>query len=271
MKMVTGVPSPTLFPDSFYFVGSVSPERHLLQTTVGVKRMVETAISSGAELVIVDTTGLVDGQIGRALKASKVDLVRPDHIVCFQKASELESLIKGIEISSCHHIHRLEPSRKVKKKSQNSRRIYRQKQFSKYFSGFASHQFQFSQLRGQRTVFLNGRRANNRELENLSHIVGDRVLYAEWSSRGLFLVTIDKISRPNASRLYNHLSLKDLRADTNKGFQRLVTALMDEQGEPICLGLIEDIDFDRYTMTVRCKKEAIESARAIQFSQFQIQ
>ena len=30
MKIFTQDPAPALFPDSFYFVGSVSPERHLL-------------------------------------------------------------------------------------------------------------------------------------------------------------------------------------------------------------------------------------------------
>ncbi len=270
MKIVSGDLSPTLFPDSFYFVGSISPERHLLQTTVGVKRMVETAVSSGAEMVIVDTTGLVDGPIGRTLKSSKIDLIRPDHIICFQRVGELETLIKGIETSGCCRIHRLKPSRYVKRRSQNSRRIYRSKQFGEYFSGFASQDFQFPQLRGQRTIFLNGRRANDRELENLSEIVDDRVLYAEWSFKGLFLVTVDRISGLAARKLCSHLSIEELCANTPEDFQQLVTALIDEQGEPICLGLIEAIDFSRGIMNVKCEKSAGELARAIQFSDFRL-
>ncbi len=268
MKIAAKDSSPTLFPDSFYFVGSVSPERHLLQTAVGIKRMVDAAIAAGAELVVVDTTGLVDGQIGRALKSSKIDLVRPDHIVCFQRGGELESLIRGIETS--YRIHRLEPSRRVEKKSQNSRRTYRQKQFREYFSGFVSQEFHFSQLRGQRTVFLNGRKANNSELENLSEIVDDKVLYAEWFFRGLFLVTVGKISKPAASRLYNHLSLNELYANTPEIFQRLVTSLIDERGDPICLALIEKTDFARNTLTVKCKEGAAKLVRTIQFSEFRL-
>jgi polynucleotide 5'-hydroxyl-kinase GRC3/NOL9 len=265
-----GEPSPVLLPDSFYFVGSVSPERHLLQTTVGVKRMAEAATSSGAELVIIDTTGLADGPIGRALKSSKIDLIRPDHIVCFQRGSELEALIRGVEANRCCRIHRLEPPRGVKKRNQNSRRIYRQEQFSEYFSGFISHEFQFSQLRGQRTIFLNGRRANDRELENLTQIVDDRVLYAEWSFKGLFLVTLDKISRLTASRLCRHLSIDELSANTPEDLQQLLTALIDKHGEPICLSLIEKVDFSRDTLTAKCRKDAVELARAIQFSSFRL-
>ena len=262
--------SPVLFPDSFYFVGSVSPERHLLQTTVGAKRMVEVAISSGAELVVIDTTGLVDGPIGRILKSSKMDLIRPDHIICFQRASELETLIRGIEASQCCRVHRLKPSRGVRKKSRDSRRAYRQKQFREYFSAFTSHEFQFSQLRGQRTIFLNGRRANDRELENLSEIVDDRVLYAEWSFRGLSLVTVDKISGLAARKLRGHLSINELSANTPEDFQHLLTALIDKRGELICLAFIEKIDFNRGILTLKCGNNAGKLARMIQFSDFRL-
>ena len=270
MKIVKGTPAPTLFPDSFYFVGSVSPGRHLLQTTVGVKRMVESAISSGAELVIIDTTGFVDGPAGRSLKASKIDLVKPDHIVCFQRSSELETLIRGIEPNICRHIHRLEPSRRVEKKSQNSRRAYRQKQFERYFSDFISQEFHFSELRGQRTSFLNGRRANERELENLSGIVDDEVLYAEWSFKGLFIVTADKLPDPAARKLRSYLSIDDLSAHTPDDFQRLIIALVDERGEPICLALLEKMNFGQDRLILKCKKDAAELARVIQFSDFRL-
>jgi len=270
MKIVAEEPFPTLFPDSFYFVGNISPERHLLQTTVGVKRMVEAAISSGAELIITDTTGLVDGAVGKALKSSKIDLIRPDHIACFQRASELENLLRGVEINRGCSIHRLEPSRDVKKKSQDSRRAHRQGQFREYFSEFVSQEFQFSQLRGQRTAFLNGRRANDKELQNLSEIVGDGVLYAEWSFRGLFLVTANEISKLTASRLRSHLSLDDLSANTREDFQQLLTALIDERGEAICLAIIEKVDFGRNILTLKCKNDAAEHARAIQFSGFRL-
>ena len=270
MMIVHGEPSAELFPDSIYFVGSITPERHLTQMVVGAKRMVDAAISAGAERVIVDTTGLVDGNIGRALKSGKIDAIKPDHIVCFQRSSELEILIRGYETNRHCRIHRLEPSRGVKKKSQNSRRSYRQEQFQRYFSKFVSQEFPFSRLRGQRTAFLNGRRANNKELQNLSEIVDDRVLYAEWSFKGLFLVTVNKISTMTASTLRSHLSIDELFAYTPENLQRLLTALVDDRGETICLAIIEKVDFDRNVLTLKCEKDADEFAKAIQFSGFQI-
>ena len=232
--------------------------------------MLEAAIFAGAELVVIDTTGLVDGAAGRALKSSKVDLIRPDHIICFQRSSELESLIKGLEPSTCCRIHRLEPSRSVEKKSQNSRRAYRQKQFQRYFSDSVLQEFPFSELRGQRTSFLNGRRANDRELKNLSEIVDGVVLYAEWSFKGLFIVTVGKIGGMTARKLRSHLSLDELYAHTPGDFQQLVTALIDERGETICLALMESMDFKQGTLVMKCRRDAVKAARIVQFSDFRL-
>jgi len=268
MKIVEGKPAPALFPDSFYFVGSVSPGGHLLQAATGTKRMIEAAVAAGAELVIIDTTGFVDGGIGRALKSSKIDLIRPDHIVCFQRGSELETLIKGFE-QVCS-VHRLEPSRSVQAKSKKSRSAYRQEQFNRYFSRCTIQEIPFSELRGQRTIFLNGRRANDSELKNLSEIVDGVVLYAEWSFKGLFIVTADAITDLIARKLRSHLSIDELSVNIPEKLQRLVTALIDEHGEPICLATIENMDFNQGILSLRCKKDAAKLARAIQFSDFQL-
>lgn len=268
MKQIREDPIRTLFPDSFYFVGSISPERHLLETTVGVKRMVEAANTAGAERIIIDTTGLVGGGVGRALKSGKIELVRPDHIVCFQRGNELEKLIRGFEPG--YRIHRLEPSRGVEKKSQNARRTYRQIQFEKYFAQCSSQEFPFSKLHGQRTIFLNGRQANSKELKNISDVVDDEVLYAEWSFKGLFVVTVDKLSELAARKLRSHLSLDELSTHTPEDFQQLVVALIDKHGEPICLALIEKLDFGQKILIMKCKKNIAEHTKMLQFGKFHL-
>jgi len=269
MKVFADDPSEALFPDAFYFVGSVTPERHLLQTAVGVKRMVEKAESDDADLIIVDTTGLVDRPVGRALKQSKFDLIKPDHVVCFQRDSELEILIKGFEIGSCH-IHRLEPSRYAKKKSQAFRGRYRNNQFSKYFLGTKITKFPFSQLRGQRDAFLNGRQAKPKEIENISQILDMEVIYAEFFFRGMFVVTHDQLGWVERQKLRSQLKIEDLIAKTSDDYKNLLVALIDDNGDDICLGIIEFVDFCDCTMEIRCGIGSPESFRAIQFSDFKV-
>ncbi len=269
MKMVDKEPFSTLFPDSFYFVGSITPERHLLQMIVGSKSMVEKAISLGADLVIIDTTGLISGKIGRALKQNKIDIIKPDHIVCFQKDSELETLIKGVE-SSCHKVYRLEPSRFVEKKSQEYRAKYRQEQFNRYFSEAEIQCISFSGLHGQREIFLNGRKANEKEKENISKIINKDVLYAEWSYRGLFIVIEDYISWETMKCLCSNLKIDELILKSPSDFSKMLVALLDEHGNTLCLGIIEEIDFFECVFTIRCKKGCASASKIIQFSNFKM-
>jgi polynucleotide 5'-hydroxyl-kinase GRC3/NOL9 len=269
MKVVVEEFSSTLFPDAFYFVGNITPERYLLQTAVGAKRMVESAESAYADLIIADTTGWIDRPAGRALKLSKIDLIRPDHVVCFQRGSELEILIKGIELECCH-IHRLEPSRYAERKSQEYRSKYRNDQFVRYFSDFTIQEFQFSQLRGQRNCFLNGRRANEKELDNISQILDAKVLYAELFSYGMFVITHNRLDWIAERRLSSQLKIHELTAKILDDYKNMLVALIDGKGEAICLGLIEYIDFSSGMIGIRCKVGVSDSVKAIQFSDFKL-
>jgi len=269
MKIITDEPLPTLFPDSFYFVGNITPERHLLQTIVGAKRMVENAEKANADLIIIDTTGFVNKSIGRALKLSKIDLIKPDHVVCFQRDSELETLIKGIESESCH-VHRLELSKNLERKSSDFRGRYRNEQFNKYFRDSTVQELQLSQLRGQRDIFLNGRKASEKELDNISQILDCKAIYAEWSFRGLFVVTTQRIDWLASRNISSHLKIEELYAKTPEEFFHLLIALIDSSGEPICLGLIEGINFANGVMKVRCKNGIASYTKVIQFSDFRL-
>lgn len=269
MKLVKENADPTLFPDSFYFVGDVTPEGHLLQSVVGTKRMVESAENANADLIIIDTTGLVDRPIGRFLKLNKIDLVRPDNLVCFQRDRELEILIRSVELDFCK-IYRLEPSKEIERKSQEFRCQYRNEQFSKYFSEFSIQEFDFSQLRGQRDSFLNGRKANEKELNIISQITDHSVLYAEWFYRGILLVTQSKISWQAMKTLCSQLKIDEVVNKIPEDFQNVLVALVNSNGDSICLGLITDIDFSNGIMKVKCMNGIADRVRAIQFSDFKV-
>ncbi|HGJ65117.1 TPA: hypothetical protein ENS27_06975 [bacterium] len=269
MKIYNNESDMTLFPDDFYFVGSVTPERHLIQTVVGAKRMVESAELANADLIIIDTTGLVDRPIGRALKQSKIDLIKPDQIVCFQRERELESLIGGSELDFCQ-IHRLVPSKYAERKSQDYRYRYRNQQFAQYFSDDVVYAFPFSQLKGQRDCFLNGSKATSKELENISTILDTEVIYAEFFCRGLFLITTRELSWTEKQKLCSQLRIDDLTVRVCDCYKNMLVALINSKGDSLCLGLIEFIDFNNYILSIKCKKEIAESAKVIQFSDFRI-
>jgi polynucleotide 5'-hydroxyl-kinase GRC3/NOL9 len=78
--------------DAMQFVGSITPDGLVLQQVVATARLVDRARSE-ADIVVVDTTGVVSGVTGQTLKYHKMELCRPDVVVGMQRGAELEPLI----------------------------------------------------------------------------------------------------------------------------------------------------------------------------------
>lgn len=115
------------------FVGSTSPIGHLLQILVGIKKMVDKAYRLEAEVVIVDTTGFVSGDIARELKIQKIDLLGPRHIIALTRGDELEHIVKIYSRNKNIKIHSLKPNQGARTKSQREREKNREEKFYRYF------------------------------------------------------------------------------------------------------------------------------------------
>lgn len=116
----------------FYFVGDVSPRGNLLPLTVGARLMWEKA-NRAVERIIVDTTGLVRGTIGKILKLYLIDILKPEIVLALFKENELDHILdcfKGIKTPA---IFKIPVSPEVKIKDFLQRRIYRQLKFKEYF------------------------------------------------------------------------------------------------------------------------------------------
>ena len=101
LKMVRGAadlePGQLEAPDALSFVGSTSPEGHLLQVVTGVANLFRRSKEAGADFVVVDSSGLVSGVQGQILKYHKVEMLRPDLVVGLQRGEELLPLLGVIQ------------------------------------------------------------------------------------------------------------------------------------------------------------------------------
>ena len=257
-------------PDALYFVGWTSPEHHLLQCIAGTRLMVDAALKAEADLIVVDTTGYVEGDTAVVLKQHKIELVQPTHLICLHRSRELEAIVASFEGDDTIQTHRLSPHRSVTSKSDDFRRKYRESSFARYFSDCVQEILPFDQIRGQRTPFFNGRQANLKEQEMLSDFVDDRVFYAEWGHRSLVLVTLDVLPNLIQARLKNHLSLKNLVAETPQYFERCLIGLLNASGATISIGVIDTVDFNAEQLTIRCKAGTVAQTQTIQFGRYRM-
>lgn len=78
--------------DRLHFVGSIVPDRLVLQHVVATTALAEAG-RRNADMVVVDTTGAISGVAGETLKYHKVELIRPDIVVALQRGGELEPVL----------------------------------------------------------------------------------------------------------------------------------------------------------------------------------
>jgi polynucleotide 5'-hydroxyl-kinase GRC3/NOL9 len=83
--------------DALSFVGSTSPQGYLLPVVTGVVALAQRARDGGADLLVVDSGGLVSGISGQILKYHKVEMLRPDLVVGLQRGEELQPLLGVIQ------------------------------------------------------------------------------------------------------------------------------------------------------------------------------
>jgi polynucleotide 5'-hydroxyl-kinase GRC3/NOL9 len=76
------------------FLGITSPATCMRETAAATGRLVRRALEIGCDRVLIDTSGLVEGSFGRALKRLKIDATAPHVMVALQRAEECEPILR---------------------------------------------------------------------------------------------------------------------------------------------------------------------------------
>ena len=122
-----------------YFVGAVTPCGHMLPTVIGTHRLQQKAMELGAQVIVVDTTGLVDRrQGGKALKQWKIELLAPCVVIALQRRRELEPILWPLRRDERVRCVELSISPYVVARSREVRIARRQQRLADYFSGAQS-------------------------------------------------------------------------------------------------------------------------------------
>lgn len=134
--------------DELAFVGSTSPEGHLLPQVASTARLVAHARAAGCEIVIVDTSALISGVYAELLKYYKLDLIRPTSVVGFQRGLELDPILGVVSRFFPVDVAVLKVETEVVERSAEERLSAREERLASYF------QPPLSRWRVKTTVFM---------------------------------------------------------------------------------------------------------------------
>lgn len=116
----------------------------MLPIVTGARRLADLAEEQKAEVVVYDTTGLIDpSQGGLALKIALVDSLRPDAVFAIQQKRELESLVEPLRRKPDLKLYEFPPSPQVVARPRKVRQGLRAEKYREYFQSAEVRQLQW--------------------------------------------------------------------------------------------------------------------------------
>lgn len=127
-------PQSVAVADAMAFVGSVTPQGHAFALATATAHLVAVARENQAELIIVDTSGYISGVYAETLKFRKLQLVRPDAVVGFQRGEELEPILSTVARFFSIPVTGLRVAPGVQERFVEERASYREARLRSYFA-----------------------------------------------------------------------------------------------------------------------------------------
>ena len=233
---------PNLSLTALRFIGAVSPADQMLPLVAALKQLAEKATAMGAEILLVDTTGLILGPVGRRLKFHKIDLLAPRHLIALQRDDELEPVLRLFDSRKATVIHRLPVSPHVTPRSLQARQAYRAQRFFEYFQASSSVELSLRDVRVQGSWIAGGKGLDRSELRGLSKELETTVLAGERHQDEAFLLVQGEPAPDGLALARSRLGVSALRITEIEAIRGLLLGLADEENELLALGLLQHLD-----------------------------
>ncbi len=127
-------------PAAQWFVGATTPAGHLLPAVVGAARLAERARARGAQAVLLDTSGMVEGAVARLLHYHLAVAVGADQVVLIDGGAGGAALAELLAAEG-RRVERLAPAAGARDRSRGARRAHREGRFAAHLAGARTRYF----------------------------------------------------------------------------------------------------------------------------------
>jgi polynucleotide 5'-kinase involved in rRNA processing len=117
-------------PHSLFFVGNTSPNGCVRECVQGAVAAVKKAKELSADVIIVDSTGWIEGEDAKRFKLLEIEEINPSFIVVIERDDELEHILLHLTNKK---IIKLRISGEARSRTREERRALREKSYNKYF------------------------------------------------------------------------------------------------------------------------------------------
>ncbi|MBS7644099.1 hypothetical protein KEJ26_05965 [Candidatus Bathyarchaeota archaeon] len=236
--------------ENIIFVGLTSPSGIVDRIISGLTALKSKALGMGADLVIVNTDGWVQGEGAMEYKVNIAKCLEPNFIIGIQQENELEPILTELE-KSRFTITRLKSSPNIKRRDREERKKLREQAYRKYLKGATLHSLPLNWVKTEYAYIGSGRPLTLDKTREIEKTLEQAIAYAEETS-SIILIVLKK-RKPSIENKLVGLSErlgKQVHVVIEGEEQGLLVALLDSNRKFVGLGILTGIDYERRSLKV---------------------
>ncbi|HDQ06767.1 MAG TPA: hypothetical protein ENN36_08645 [Candidatus Bathyarchaeota archaeon] len=230
------------------FVGSTSPSRAIEKVTEGLVRLKDRVIEAGADFLVINTDGWVEGEEAAAYKVRLAEKVAPSAVVGMQRRNELTPILDSLHDVK---VFVIDSPQLIQPRSREKRKLLRGLSYKKYLKGAKTQSFSLGWVKVEGSIFGAGSPLPRKRLETLSNLLGTRPVYAEETAVALFIVLRQskQVTEEQVKAVEEHFG-KGVKLIQEGDEEGLLVGMKDEEDMFLGIGIVEGVDYKRRILKV---------------------
>jgi len=224
------------------FIGNTSPVGHLLEAVTAMQKLYRRSRDLDPDVVLVNTSGLVNGGAARELTYHEIDIIAPRYVVALQKKNEVEHLVAPHAHRAGLLILRLPLSPDARASTGEARKSFREQRFKEYFRGAEYQDIVLSDVGIHGPGLGTGERLGFRDINLLSNILKSIVVHAELCADRLFVITDGEYATDELYTAKERYNVREVTALKRSDLDYLLIGLNDDRNNCLALGIIRELD-----------------------------
>jgi polynucleotide 5'-hydroxyl-kinase GRC3/NOL9 len=230
------------------FIGVTSPSSASSEVISGIAEMTGKALKPGADLVIVNTDGWVEGEDAVRYKLALAKRIKPSMLIGIQEQNELTFLLGALtEIQNIA----VESSPAVRKRDREERKLLRELGYKKYLKGAAVQSFPLNWVRVSGVPFGSGMPPSRNQMDKIVEQIGTTPLYCEETPNTVFIaLSREQWADEEIAKTLEGTLNRKVKIAWEGDEEGLLVAVNDKDGRFLGIGIIEEMDYERRVLKV---------------------
>jgi len=208
----------------------------------------EKVMKRGANLLIVNTDGWIDGEDAIRYKVALAKQVKPDMVVAIQEKNELTFLLGALTETQNLAI---ESSPAVRKRDQEERRLLRELGYKKYLKGATVESFLLSWIQISGVTFGTGAKPSREHMNKIAEHLGSTPIYCEETMNSIFMVlSKEQWADEEIAESLEGIVKKKIKIVWQGDEEGLLVALHNKDENFLGIGILQEIDYERRILKV---------------------